>query len=85
MIDLNEYQELKSKVEAAQRKADKATGALAQLMGQLKKEFGCGSVKEAKKLEAKLAEEGTRLEKEYKLALASFKEEWKDVLDKIED
>ena len=79
-IDLKKYQQLKDKVDQAQRQADKAAGALDQLMQQLKKEFDCDSLEEAEKLKTKLQKEEVKKEKEFTDALEEFERQWGDKL-----
>lgn len=49
MSNLDRYLEIKERVEKAQKKANKAQGALEQVMKQLKSEFGCSTLPQAKK------------------------------------
>jgi len=44
---LKNYMRLKKDVEIAQQKADRAQGALDQLMKTLKKDFDCSTLKQA--------------------------------------
>ena len=81
MIDTERYNQLKAKVEHHQTEANKAQGALEQLMAQLEKEYGYSTIKEAK---AGLAERQVKLteaEEAYNTALKDFEEEWGDQLD----
>lgn len=79
-MNLTEYQELKDRVDTAQQRADRARGAYEQQLKQLKEEFGCATVKEAR---AKLLELGER-EKELQAKLNSqlkrFEKKWSDAL-----
>ncbi len=81
MIDLKEYSRLKEMVESHQRKADRSIGALEQLKQQLKKEFKCNSLEEAKSLLTDLAVQEQEQEKEYKEELTKFKKEYGDRLE----
>lgn len=47
MIALDDYEELKRKVERLERRGAEAEGALKQILSRLKTEFGCASVEEA--------------------------------------
>jgi methyl-accepting chemotaxis protein len=79
MADLQRLNKIKQQVEQMQQKADRAEGALEQLMEQLKTEFDCKSVKEAKtKLEV-MKEEVEELEKKFEEALTEFEKKWEDV------
>lgn len=81
MISVEEYRELKDRVEGLQRKADKAAGVASELRRRLKDEFGFSTLEEAEealtKMEKELAKKEEALEKEY----ASFVEGYGDVLD----
>lgn len=81
MTDLTKIQQLKDKVENLQKKADRASGALDQIMEQLRKEFKVNTIAEAEKLLAKLQreeeKESERLEKE----LEQFEKEYGEKLD----
>lgn len=69
------------KVEELQRKADKASGALAELMKRLQEEFGCKTVKQAEKKLKELEEELEREVDAFKKALKEFEEEYGDELE----
>ncbi len=75
------YEELKSKVEQLRRKADKAEGALSELMKQLKKEFGCSTLKEAEKLLTKWEQQEQEQLTELEEKLEQFKQEYGDALE----
>jgi len=75
-VDLRRYEQLKQKVDQYQREADRAAGALAQLLERLKEEFGCDSIEEAEKLARKLKKERDKTEKEFAEALEEFETEW---------
>jgi len=73
---LKKYMGLKKKVERAQQEADKAEGALEQVMKQLKKEFGCSTLEEAKKKLKVLEKQKQKAEKDFEIAVEEFEEEW---------
>jgi len=79
-INLDRYRKLKADVDRCQREADRAEGALSQLMAKLEEEFGCKSLKEAEKLLVKLRKESKKAEKEFGEALNEFEEKWEEVL-----
>jgi predicted nuclease with TOPRIM domain len=85
MDALNKYLEIKKKVEIAQQKADKAEGALEQTMLQLKKEFGCTSLKDAKEKLAELEKEKSKLEKQFAKAVEEFETEFSDKLNEEDE
>ena len=76
MSDLKQYNQLKEQVEAAQRKADKAQGALDTTMERLKKEFGCSTISAAKKKLATLDKKEKNLKEEMDEAIEDFEEKW---------
>jgi len=76
MSNLDKYLQLKEKVEIAQQKADKAEGALEQLIERLKKEFCCSSVSVAKKKLTALQKQQTTLERDFEKAIEEFEKEW---------
>ena len=84
-IDLDRFEELKSKVESLRRDRDRAEGALAQTMVRLKKEYGCRTLKEAKQLLTKTRKEAVEAEKSFKDELSDFNERWGDRLNSDED
>jgi len=80
MIDLKTYEKLKAAVNEKQREADRAKGAFDQNVKQLKEEFGCNSLKEARdKLEQLTASE-EKAEQEYDRLLRDFQREWSHVV-----
>lgn len=70
MISEKQYREIQEEATEARSAYEQAKGALAQLESQLKKDFDCSTIEEAKK---KL----TRLEKEEKEATEIFNRKWK--------
>lgn len=81
MIDLARYNQLKSQVEQLQSEADRAAGALEQLMGRLEAEFGCKTLKAAERLLAKLEGETEAAEVAYNKALKEFEKKWGSYLE----
>jgi predicted nucleic acid-binding Zn-ribbon protein len=79
-LTLDDYQALKRSVEELTRRRDEAKGALAQVMKDIRKDFGCKTLKEAKTLLRKLQEKEQKLYKKYTRAKAEFEEKWKEVL-----
>lgn len=80
MADLKRYNELKEKVEDAQKKADRAQGNLDQIMRQLKSDFDCDDLEEAKEVLGKLEKELEETESEFDEAISGFEEKWGDKL-----
>lgn len=69
---------MKRKLDAAKQQADKAEGALDQLMDQMQKEFGVTSIKEAKAKRLQLEEQATSLVKDIEEIVKELEEnyEW---------
>ncbi len=80
MASLDDIVELKEKVNALQEKKQKAAGALEQTIKQLKEEFGCRTIEEAKKILAKLKKEEDEIEEELDDEIPAFEKKWEDVL-----
>jgi hypothetical protein len=81
MADLNDVLELKKRVEKLQRDADRAAGALAQTLAQLKSEFGCSSLEAAEALLKKAKTDEQKAQVAFDTALAAFEEEWGEALN----
>lgn len=80
-INLKTYQALKERVNEASRERDKAEGVLETLKAELKKEFKCTTIKEAKKLLKELKENLEKDEKQFEKDLAAFEKEFGEVLE----
>ena len=78
-INLARYQQLKKTADEAQREADRQAGVLVELKKQLKKDFGVGSIGEARALLKKLRKEEAKAETEYEEALDAFTEKYPDL------
>jgi len=83
-IDLKRYQVLKSKVDDLQRDADRAEGALTQLMERLKTEHDCDTLEQAEKKVAKLKKALAAAEQQYESDLEEFETDWEHVLKENE-
>ena len=79
--NLDKYVQIKKQVESAQQQADQAKGALGQVMGQIKKEFGCTSLKQAKIKRRQLEEQKVSSKKAFDKAVEKFEEDWSEELD----
>ncbi len=80
MISLDKYNKLKIKVEALQTEKARAEGALASFMTKLKDEYGCETLKEAKKLLEEYEDGKNKTEAAYEAAYEKFEEEWGETL-----
>lgn len=76
MNKIKDYLALKKTVEEAQQNADKAEGALEQVMKQLKDDFGCSTLVEAKKKLKQLQKQEENITTEFDEAVESFEEKW---------
>lgn len=80
MNELNEetYRRLKKQVDTAKTESERAKGALSQLMSQLKTEFGCETLKEAKVLLEEIEVKKNKTQKKFQEALAEYEKRWKE-------
>lgn len=76
-ISEKDYLSLKREVEEAKANADRAQGALDELMDRLKQEFDCDSLKDAKALLADLQEKEEQAESAYLKAKSTYEKKWK--------
>lgn len=76
-IDIQEYQQLKRKAEAAKAAADRAAGKAEAAMAELRATYGCNTLEEAEQKHAVYQEEADALERAYNAEKAKFEEEWK--------
>lgn len=79
---MNEYQELKRKVDRARQERDRAEGALRQIQSDMSK-FGVKTKKEAEKRLGKMKIELEELQRAFDLELKEFMDKWKDKLDVV--
>jgi len=70
---LKEYTQLKKKVEEDRKEADRAEGALAEIMKRLKDEFGCSTIAAAKKKRKKLKKQAEEIEAEYEQQITAYR------------
>lgn len=79
-MNLEKYQKLLKKAEELRSQADRADGKLQQLKEQLKKEFGCNTIKEARTKFKKLDAEYKQATKAADEAMEKFEQEFGDRL-----
>jgi len=77
MITEEQYRKLKTEVEAAKSEADRAEGALGQLLQRLEEEFKCGNLKEAKALLTTLNSKQAKAEAAFEKSMEEYEERWK--------
>lgn len=83
MIDIDQYRQLKRKVDEARSTYERANGALSQLMEKLKEDFNCESIDEANELLQKKIKMRDSAEKEFQQALDQFNTKWADKLEQL--
>jgi len=76
-ITEEKYKRLKQEVEEAKESAARSQGSLDTLMSNLKEEFNCDDLKEAKELLKELEEKKDKAEATYEKTLKSYEEKWK--------
>jgi hypothetical protein len=69
---LQDYTRLKKKIEGDQAEADRAEGALAEIMKRLKDEFNCPTLAKAKQKLKKLKLQAIDIEREYKAKTETY-------------
>jgi chromosome segregation ATPase len=78
MSSLEKITKLKKQAAALQRDADKVSGALTHLKGELKEKHGCSSLKKAERLLARLKKEEKELDAQLEKETQSFVETYSD-------
>jgi hypothetical protein len=76
MITEAKFRELKQAHESARTEAERAEGALIQLMSQLKSEFDCDTLEEAQEKLRKLQKQQAREQTELAVAIAEYEKKW---------
>ena len=76
-ITEEKYRKLKQQVEETKAEADRAQGALDQLLTRLKEEFDCSNLKDAKAKLAELEAKKKKAESVFEKVLADYEEKWK--------
>ena len=75
-IDLKRFQELKSNVDRRRTEADRAEGALSQVMARLKGDWECDTVDEADEKLKGMRVERDKVKSKVKAGLDEFESEW---------
>jgi predicted nucleic acid-binding Zn-ribbon protein len=70
------FRQLKREVEDAKAEADRAQGALDQLLVRLKEEFECDSLKDAKTLLTELHAKMEKAQSEFDKAFRDYQTKW---------
>lgn len=79
--NLDKYLSLKKSVESAQQQADQAEGALGEVMGQIKDEFGCTSLKLATIKRKQLKKTRDASKEKFDNAVEKFENDWSEELE----
>lgn len=80
MINLKEYEQLRTAADKAKSDADRAEGSYQQALKQLETEFKCSTPEEAKTKLAKLEKELTEAETAFNEKLEDFDKKWKQCI-----
>jgi CHASE3 domain sensor protein len=80
MTPAEQLQEIQSRVAARKREVDKAQGSLDAETRQLKEDFGCSSLADARAKLAKLREEEAKALEEFEALRAKFEKDYAHVL-----
>ena len=78
MITEAKFRELKQAHENARTEAERAEGALIQVMSQLKQEFDCDSLVEAQEKLNRLKKQQDREARELEKAVVEYEKQWAD-------
>lgn len=81
MSELERYQKMKQRAADLRREADRAEGALEQVMKKLEDDFGCNSLEEAKRLQKKLTVEVEEADEKFGVLLKEFEDKWGHLLE----
>ena len=80
---LENFEKLKRQISRLREERIKAEGAMTQLLKQMREQFGCSSVEEARGLLSKVEKEMKELEKRFQDEYRRFTEEWGEELEKL--
>ena len=83
-MELKRYQQLKKQVAETNEEANRAEGALDQIMQQLKSEFNCTTIQQAETELKKLQQKQKQAEQKYKTELEKFEEQYESIFDESE-
>ena len=84
-MTIGEYKKLLAEVETMKRAADRAEGALSEVMKELKTQFGCNTIEEAEQLLKTLEAELVEAEAEEAKLTRRFKKKWGDKLEGLDE
>ena len=75
-ITEKQYRQLKQEVEDAKSEAERAKGALDQLMSQLKSEFDCDDLRSAKALLEDLQAKRDKAQRAFETEMSTYEKKW---------
>jgi hypothetical protein len=81
MMNLEEFTQLKRRVEKRRSEAEQAEGIVKHLKERLKKDFDCGTKQQAKKLLGELEQERDDFEEKFNEEHIQFQEKWGEKLN----
>jgi len=81
MAKLDKYLSLKKRVDTAQQEADQAEGAEKEVMKQIKSEFNCNTLNEAKRTLKQKRKQEADSKVKFDTAFEQFEEDWPDESD----
>jgi hypothetical protein len=84
MLNLDDFERLKRRVERLKDQKAKAEGALEEVLKRIKAETGCKTVAEAEKFLKKLQDQERQEALAFTKAKASFEKRWKGKLDELD-
>ena len=85
MSRLDEFMKLTKQVEKAQQTANKAEGALGQVMKELNSEFNCDSIDVAEQKRKQLRKQVEKSKNAFDTGLKKFKRDWSEELAQLDD
>jgi hypothetical protein len=74
----DQYRKLKAKVETNRAEAERAKGALAQIKDAIHKEFGCKTIKQAKRKLVELTKEQEEREAKLTKMIKDYEKKWNE-------
>ncbi len=80
MADLKKLTKIKDQVTDLKRSADRAQGAFDRILKQLKDDYDCDSLEEAKDKLSKRRKELKVVEHDFDVAMRKFEKRWGDIL-----
>lgn len=83
-MKVNDFLELKRKIDETKQKHSKAVGSRDTMLQRLKADYDCNSLEEAEEMLRGLQEKKTKLQKLHASRLKVFEEKWADKLTDLD-